>query len=88
MTGKPVPRGAVYHHGSRRRREVVFAEALKAAVEQVVEAVRDLLRGDRLPPPVNDARCEHCSLRESCLPDVVDENERLRSLAFQLFQPD
>src|SRR5262249_13797223 len=34
MTAQPVPHGAVYHHSSRRRREVVFDAALRAAVEE------------------------------------------------------
>src|SRR5579863_7187835 len=30
MTGKAVPRGAIFHHSSRRRREVAFDQRLRA----------------------------------------------------------
>lgn len=68
MLGCSVPKGALYHHASRRRREVCFTPELRAQVEQVIHAVRQLLRGQQLPPPVADARCRDCSLIEACLP--------------------
>jgi CRISPR-associated exonuclease Cas4 len=80
MTGQPVPRGAIYHHGSRRRREVVFDDVLRQRVIETVAAVRQMLLNDELPPAVNDARCEHCSLKESCLPEVVGETARVRAI--------
>jgi CRISPR-associated exonuclease Cas4 len=88
MTGQHVPRGAIYHHGSRRRREVVFDPALRCLVEEAVGAVRRMLKESRLPPPVNDARCRHCSLKESCLPAVLGEPDRLRRARTLLFSVD
>jgi CRISPR-associated exonuclease Cas4 len=88
MTGRAVPRGAVYHHGSRRRREVEFDAPLRGRVEEATAAVRRLLREGRLPPAVHDARCEHCSLRESCLPAVVAEPSRVRAARRALFTAD
>lgn len=85
MTGREVPRGAIYHHSSRRRREVVFAPALRRRVEEAVTGIRRMLESDTLPPPVNDRRCEHCSLRESCMPAVIGEQERARVLVRGLF---
>lgn len=85
MTGKSVPRGAIYHHGSRRRREVIFGEALRSHVGAAVTAIRELLSARVLPPPVNDKRCDHCSLRESCMPSVVDERVRVKQLLQGLF---
>lgn len=85
MTGKEVPRGAIYHHGSRRRREVVFNPALRRRVEESVIGIRRMLDSAILPPPVNDRRCEHCSLRESCMPAVIGERERARGLVQGLF---
>jgi CRISPR-associated exonuclease Cas4 len=86
MTGNQVPRGAIYHHGSRRRREVVFDQALRAKVEETVIAVRRMLTDKVIPPPVNDARCRHCSLLESCMPAVIGERERADAVKNSLFQ--
>jgi CRISPR-associated exonuclease Cas4 len=85
MTGHPVPKGAVFHHGSRRRREVIFTPDLRREVEEAVAEVRHVLASHTLPPPVNDARCDLCSLKNSCLPAVVRGASRLRKLGDSLF---
>ena len=86
MTGKEVPRGAIYHHSSRRRREVVFDSALRAKVEETVVAIRQMFAEKVIPPPVNDARCRHCSLLESCMPAVIGERQRTDAVKNSLFQ--
>lgn len=85
MTGQSVPRGALYHHSSRRRREVVFTPALRQRVEEVINGIRRMFESGGLPPPVNDRRCEHCSLIESCMPSVIGEQERARAIVNGLF---
>jgi CRISPR-associated exonuclease Cas4 len=85
MTGKAVPRGAIYHHGSRKRREVELTPDLRAQVVEVIQAIRTMLTSNRLPPPVNDRRCTHCSLQESCMPAVIDEGERASAIVRDLF---
>lgn len=85
MIAKVVPRGAIYHYSSRRRREVVFTESLRHGVEEAVLAIRTMLAERVLPPPVNDKRCEHCSLNESCLPSVIGEQDRAKRFVRDLF---
>ena len=85
MTGQPVPRGAIYHHSSRKRRVVEFTPGLRARVVEVIKAIRAMLMAKRLPPPVNDHRCTHCSLNESCMPSVIDEGRRASAVVRDLF---
>ncbi|CUQ67554.1 CRISPR-associated protein Cas4 [Candidatus Nitrospira inopinata] len=85
MTGKEVPRGAIYHHSSRRRREVIFTPELRRRVEEAIVNIRQLLARGTLPPPVNDRRCERCSLIETCMPSVIGEQGRARALVRGLF---
>ena len=86
MTDRSVPRGAIYHHSSRKRREVTFTPGLRLQVIQAIQAIRTMLAGKQLPPPVNDRRCTHCSLRESCMPEVVDETgHRAEDIVRHLF---
>jgi CRISPR-associated exonuclease Cas4 len=86
MTGQAVLCGAVYHHGSRRRREVVFDNELRQRVVEAVADIRQMLATGILPPAVNDARCKHCSLIDSCLPSVIGEAGRVRALQASLFR--
>jgi CRISPR-associated exonuclease Cas4 len=86
MTGHAVLRGAIYYHGARRRKEVVCDAALRQRVVETVVAIRQMLATGTLPPAVNDARCKHCSLKESCLPAVVGEAWRLQTIQTTLFR--
>ena len=72
MVGRQVPRGALYHHRSRRRREVLFDLRLRQEVEITTALVRALLRSGKLPPPAADRRCRDCSLVDRCMPFVFD----------------
>src|SRR5262249_26016429 len=71
MTGQHVPEGALYHIRSRRRRTVAVTPELRERVRDTLAAVRAVLAINALPPPVNDNRCRHCSLREICQPEAV-----------------
>jgi len=87
MTGKAVTKGAIFYHSSRRRRDVEFTDALRAEVEKATHAIRKMMAEKTLPPPVNDSRCRHCSLKESCMPAVVGEKARAAALLRDLFVP-
>lgn len=86
MFGVSVPSGALFWHGSRERREVVFTAAMRQQVEELALQVAAMLEYRSVPPPVNDQRCEHCSLRESCLPAVVADKGRSRRAARALYE--
>lgn len=85
MTGKIITHGAIYHHSSRRRREVAITQALRDKVIEAVKAIRAMLDSGKLPMPANDARCKECSLKEICQPDALAERHRLKSLREELF---
>lgn len=87
MTGQAVPKGAIYHVSSHRRREVLITPALREQVVALTEAVRALLRDGHLPPPANDARCKGCSLIELCQPDAAGGETR-QALRASLFAVD
>ncbi|MBD1998456.1 CRISPR-associated protein Cas4 [Leptolyngbya sp. FACHB-541] len=71
MTGRPVPIGAIFHHASRRRREVQFNDDLRSLVIETTQKVRSLVTTTQLPLPVADERCPDCSLIETCMPYAV-----------------
>lgn len=87
MTGTPVPRGAIYYAGTRRRHEVEFTVELRSATEKAIEEIRAMLGQDRLPEAFDDARCQNCSLGDPCLPSVVAERSRMGGLQSSLFRP-
>lgn len=88
MTGKAITHGAIYHHGSRRRREVTITQELRDKVKETVNAIRAMMDSGKLPPPANDARCKECSLKEICQPQAVAERAVQHNLLETLFEPE
>lgn len=83
MFGAQVPVGYIYHAASRRRREVIFDWRLRAETVSAIEAVRQMLAEGRVPPAELKPRCDGCSLRATCMPELTGgalamEQERYR----------
>ena len=91
ITGKPVPEGALYYASSKRRRVVPITAALRQAVADTAQAVRDMLQGTRLPPPLVGEqaaqRCRGCSLHDRCQPEAAASPALAAALA-RLYDPD
>lgn len=96
MFGIPVPRGAIFHASSKRRREVVFTPELRALTERVIADLHALFleseianrRSElpRLPPVVWKPACAECSLYETCMPRASVGKDRAERLARAIFQ--
>lgn len=71
MTGESVPRGAIFHVKSRRRREVVLDDNLRELTCETISAVRELIRGGASPAAVLHRRCDGCSVRSLCMPELT-----------------
>jgi CRISPR-associated exonuclease Cas4 len=96
MFGVSIPRGAVFHADSKRRREVEFTPQLRQRTEAAITALHGMLRQSeisnltseipKLPPAVWKPACEECSLYEICLPKATGADGRAERLAALLFQ--
>ncbi len=87
MLGVPVPGGAIYYAGSRRRRDVALDEPMREVLAEAVVAIRAMLDGDRLPLAVDDARCPNCSLVDACAPGITAHPAVIRGHYAELFHP-
>jgi CRISPR-associated exonuclease Cas4 len=85
MLGRPVPKGAIYHASSRRRREVAITPELRRLVVETADAIRAMLATGRLPLPANDGRCRECSLKDLCQPEAIASTNRQHDLHVDLF---
>ncbi|HID05928.1 MAG TPA: CRISPR-associated protein Cas4 [Armatimonadetes bacterium] len=89
MTGKSVTEGAIYHHKSHRRRIVKITAELRQHTISLIDEVHILIASGKTPEPVKDrALCRACSLRQTCQPDMVANNDRLHRLHQNLFIAD
>jgi CRISPR-associated exonuclease Cas4 len=96
MFCRDVPRGAIFHADSKRRREVEFTPELRASTERAIAELHALLAQFEtsnlksqiapLPSAVFKPACEECSLFEICLPKATAPDSQAGRLARQLFQ--
>ncbi len=66
-----ISKGYIYHASSKRRREVLFDEALRLKTEDTISSVRTLLQSGVTPKAVLKPCCEGCSLKKNCMPEVT-----------------
>jgi len=71
MLGVAVPRGAIFHIKSKRRREVAFTDKLRAKTEAAAARLHELIAAGITPPAVLKPQCDGCSLRGICLPGLA-----------------
>jgi CRISPR-associated exonuclease Cas4 len=71
-----ITRGFIYHAASKKRREVLIDEDLRAETINTIENVRELLAREAIPKAEYKPRCEGCSLYNICLPKLSDETQR------------
>jgi CRISPR-associated exonuclease Cas4 len=88
MLGRPVPKGAIFHASSHRRREVAITPELRRLVEETAAAIRAMLASGKLPPPVNDARCRECSLKDICQPEALAGRTKQQQQRQSLLNPE
>jgi CRISPR-associated exonuclease Cas4 len=81
-----IPRGAVFHADSKRRREIEFTPALRSLTEKTVAELHGLLDSTAMPRAEFREACEECSLYEICLPKATGMGSRAAQLSGQLFK--
>jgi len=92
MFNVSIPRGAVFHADSKRRREVEFTTELRQRTEEALTALHALLNpqhstlNPQLPCAVFKPACEECSLFDICLPKATENPGRAERAASALFQ--
>ncbi|MBV1708045.1 MAG: CRISPR-associated protein Cas4 [Hyphomicrobiales bacterium] len=69
MTGRPVPRGALFYAKTKRRQPVNFDEELRNLTEGVIARLHDIFSTGKTPAASFRAQtCRACSLIELCQP--------------------
>lgn len=77
MTGSRVTTGYLWYGTSRRRQRVQIDEPLRALTLATIADVRRAFRAQRLPSPVDDARCASCQLLDHCQPELSAQPDRV-----------
>ncbi len=72
MLSVSIPIGAMFYGETRRRKDVIFEDALRAETERLAAKMHELFRAGVTPiVPYERRRCDHCSLYDRCLPKTT-----------------
>ena len=85
MFGIDIPRGAIFHAKSKRRREVLFSSDLRHLTEQSINALHRLIEEEAVPQAVHKLQCPECSLFEDCLPEITSDPPTLAQAYREVF---
>jgi CRISPR-associated exonuclease Cas4 len=80
MLGQPVASGALFYGKTRRRRDVVFDDTLRALTHRIVADTRAMMLVGATPTAVYDPRrCDACSLIDLCQPRWLARGQGVES---------
>lgn len=76
MTGQTITQGYVYYAQSHQRQLVEISEQLRQSAIATVQTLQILLQTGKMPPAIYSKKCQGCSLKEQCLPQVAQKMTR------------
>lgn len=74
-----VPEGSLFYGRVRRRHPVLMGDALRDLTCSTAEALHRLLAGGLTPSALFEPKCQNCSLKEICLPEVAARGKSVES---------
>lgn len=86
MFGITIPKGAVFHADSKRRRDVEFTAELRQATATAVADLHTMVLSQTVPRAQYREACEKCSLFRICLPKLTENPDRAERAAQLLFE--
>ena len=76
MTGQTITQGYVYYAQSHQRQLVEISQQLRQSAIATVQTLQILLQTGKMPPAIYSKKCQGCSLKEQCLPQVAQKMTR------------
>jgi len=84
MLGAQIPEGAIFYGQPRRRHGAVFSAELRHQTEASAARLHDLLDSGLTPRAVYEKKCDNCSLKLSCLPEVAGRGKSAKRYLGQM----
>ncbi len=69
--------GFLYLAKTKKRQKVNFDSGLRSELQEMIDKVRRLHASEFLPAPVNDKRCDRCSLARTCMPQLSQNRQKV-----------
>ncbi len=71
MYDTQIQEGAIFYISAHKRKKVVFTEALRRKVSEIVHELDSIRRSFAIPVAESGPKCVRCSLKPLCMPDAA-----------------
>jgi len=88
MLGAKIPEGALYYGLPRRRTIVPLSNEIRKLTKDTANELHSLIGKGQTPPPETGSKCERCSMKDLCLPEVNCSKRKLSSYMKNFFRED
>ena len=88
MMAVEVPEGAIYYRTSNRRLTVKFSRQLREMTQVAARRFHEIVDQKITPRASYSKKCDHCSLKEACLPELTGDLEHYHGLVRELMNSD
>lgn len=70
MYGGHIPAGAIFYIKDHRRDEILLTDELRQRTVKAAKDIHDMLEDGIIPMAQKTAKCQKCSMVDSCMPDA------------------
>jgi CRISPR-associated exonuclease Cas4 len=79
MLGASIESADLFYGKTRRRLIVELDPALRELTREAAARLHSLIHSQRTPPAELGAKCNHCSLRAVCMPELASKSAKVRA---------
>nr|BAV59383.1 CRISPR-associated protein cas4 [Candidatus Endomicrobium trichonymphae] len=78
MMNVTIENGAIFYGKTRNRLNVEFDKSLRKETFALAQEFHSLVDGRETPKPEYSKKCDNCSLKELCLPEIFDRQKSVK----------
>ncbi|MGA2142050.1 MAG: CRISPR-associated protein Cas4 [Brevinematales bacterium] len=88
MTGNRIDEGFIYYFKIKKRLHIILDEALRSLTKKTTGECRDMISKGVTPPPVYSKKCESCSLKGPCMPEIMEKQNKVNQYIDRMIKKD
>jgi CRISPR-associated exonuclease Cas4 len=85
MYGCKIEKGALFYISSHKRCEVIFSRDMREAVNDTALQLSKMLESGIVCPPKSSAKCNKCSMKDICMPNVAGSAKKYMNKIYSDF---
>jgi len=88
MYNKEIFNGSIFYGKIRRRLNVIFNQSIREETENLIVKLRKFLDIKQTPKPIYNFKCDACSLRDWCMPKVMEKKKSINKYLSEVIGKD